>query len=76
MPRGDPARGRILSFFLTHMGQMVTKEELRSVSQINDKTRLTGEHNDHPRIQILTIAELLHDTEVKMPDPPHIWGNR
>lgn len=53
MPRGDPAKARILKFFLDHLGQVVTKEQLRDVSQINEWARRVRELRDEDGWQIL-----------------------
>jgi len=53
MPRGDPAKGRILKYFFDHLGQIITKEELRSVGRISDWARRVRELRDEEGWQIL-----------------------
>jgi len=61
MPRGDPARAKILKYFLEHIGEIVTTHHLNQISGIQESARRIRELRDEEGWQILN-----HNTELTL----------
>ena len=59
MPIGDAARTRIRDYFLSHVGEVVTKEQLQQVARISDWARRVRELRDEEGWPIFSYKNLL-----------------
>ena len=59
MPVGDAARTRIRDYFLSHLGEVVTKEQLQQIARISDWARRVRELRDEEGWPIYSYKNLL-----------------
>lgn len=65
MPVGDAARTRIRDYFLSHLGEVVTKEQLQDVVRISDWARRVRELRDEEGWPILSYKNLLTNEDMQ-----------
>lgn len=65
MPVGDAARTRLRDYFLSHMGEVVTKEQLQQIARISDWARRVRELRDEEGWPILSYKNLLSNEDMQ-----------
>ena len=71
MPRSDPAKAKILKYFLDHIGEVVTTHYLNDISGIQESARRIRELRDEEGWQILN-----HNTELTLEQMRRIRPSR
>src|SRR6266568_2640941 len=66
MPRGDPAKERILKHLLANIERVVTTKELNSIAQIQESARRIRELRDEDVWQILNNKTKLSDEQMRL----------
>jgi hypothetical protein len=66
MPQGDSAKARIRNYFLEHIGEVVTKEDLIAVTPISEWARRVRELRDEEGWPILSYKNTLTPDEMEL----------